>query len=120
MILKKSLFYLLLREELIKRKRSALSSYIDDINKSSYLVKDNKRIVYHTISGISQISRLNGTILVPINDLEIEVLNRGTGIATLLDGGFVSIIGIFDSNEISDEGYLKVCEISTEKKIYDK
>jgi len=70
-----------------------------------------------TNSGITKIIRLSGNIAIPINDWVINKIKNSKGCATLLDGGFVKIIGIKYDEEINSDyfnDYKKLDEISTE------
>lgn len=58
---------------------------------------------------------LDGEIIVPVLDDDIEKLNNHTGIARILDGGFVTIVGVKSGNIVNLDGYTKVSEISTQK-----
>jgi hypothetical protein len=57
---------------------------------------------------------LSGSIIVPVNDEDIEKIRNSKGCATLLDGGAVFIKGL--KNNVSVEGYTKVGDISMEKR----
>ncbi len=68
-------------------------------------------------SGIHDVCILNGQILIPVNDMLINKLrNKSTGCCKLLDGGVVTINGIYDGDDfIVDEKFIKISEISTER-----
>ena len=78
-------------------------------------VNKNKQTLALVNKSVDQITRISGTILVPVTDADIEVLRSAPAWATLLDGGFVKIESISDENSISSEGFTKVSEISIEK-----
>lgn len=44
--------------------------------------------------GISKISCVDGKIYVPVSEIELDLFNKGTGFATLLDGGHVKLEAI--------------------------
>lgn len=76
---------------------------IDKNPKTSLMVK----------SYVNRISRLSGTILVPVDDKDIEDLRKCSGYATLLDGGFVQIHKIVGENVINTSEFRKVSNLST-------
>jgi hypothetical protein len=78
-----------------------------DINK-------NGRTQLTIIKGIDTKINLSGSIIVPVNDEDIEKIKNSKGCATLLDGGAVFIKGL--KNNVSVEGYTKVGDISMEKR----
>jgi len=65
-------------------------------------------------SGIDKVVRLNGSILVPIDEEDKKILQDSSGVATILDGGLVWIERIVPGNRLSIEGYEKVGDISTQ------
>ena len=114
------LFNVILIDELGKRKKGGLSAYLKNDSSASEITRTIGRIVYHTVKGIADICRISGKLLVPIDNDDIDKLNYSTGVATLLDGGVVYIIGIYNADEISDEGYVKMSEISDEQISFEK
>jgi hypothetical protein len=66
-------------------------------------------------SGIADVSKLSGNILVPVNDIDIEFLkNNSSGTANILDDGFVWIKKIINEDDIDDSDYTLISTISTE------
>jgi len=103
--------------ELRKKSLTALSDYIKDKSKSSYLVRKLNTLI-NINNSIDYVINLNGEILVPVTDEDLDfIAENSKGMCTILDGGFVYISGIKDGNEISPEGYTLMSEISTEKYI---
>ena len=51
----------------------------------------NDRTLITTNFSVDKITRLKGTIIIPVNDFYIEKIRNNKGIATLLDGGLVWI-----------------------------
>lgn len=77
-------------------------------------ITKNKNVNDLVISGVDKVSVLDGDILVPFNDEDLDRFVLST--ATILDGGFAFIKRIVDENEIEDsELYTAVSELSTEK-----
>lgn len=95
-------------------KRSGLISYIMNKN-GSEMTSNNKRISLTVNGGIEKVTILNGEILVPVDDNDIEKLKSSKGCATILDGGYVWIESLKNSDELSIEGFTMVGDISTEK-----
>lgn len=81
---------------------------LSDINK-------NKRTMLTVNYGPHKVSRLDGEIIIPVNDEDIEKLKLNKGCATLLDGGVVYIDSIKNANVINIDGFRKVSEISLER-----
>jgi hypothetical protein len=98
---------------LTKIERSGLIRYIRD-NQGAHII-NNDRISLTVNSGIDNVVILNGEILVPINDEDIDKLKLSKGCATILDGGYVWIDSVKSAHEITSDGYEKVGNISTEK-----
>jgi len=98
---------------LTKIERKGLIRYIRD-NQGQHII-NNDRISLTVNSGIDNVIILNGEILVPINDGDIEKLKLSKGCATILDGGYVWIDSVKSAHEITSDGYEKVGDISTEK-----
>lgn len=92
----------------------------------NYVLKDqvdinyNKRTVLMVIKGIDKVIRLSGTIIIPIEEKDIEKLRECSGYATLLDGGFVSIHKIVNENMVNTHDFTQVSEISTKTQPFKK
>ena len=101
----------------ILKGKNPLILYISDKNGSGVINQAYKYGLTRNInSGIDGISKLRGSIFVPVNDDDIERLRDvSTGTCTILDGGLVTIDSIQDSYEIELLDYKKVSEISTDK-----
>jgi hypothetical protein len=78
-----------------------------DINK-------NGRTQLTIIKGIDTKINLSGSIIVPVNDEDIQKIRNAKGCATLLDGGAVFIKGL--KNNVNAYGYTRVGDISMEKR----
>lgn len=70
------------------------------------------------ISSIDNVSFLTGEILVPVSDNDLLKIDKTC--ATILDGGLIYIKDIVNGNEINNDGFIKVKNISTEKVYEDK
>ena len=67
--------------------------------------------------GVDKITRLSGSIIIPIDDLQLERIRNGSGAARLLDGGIVLIESVTNERYMSSDaldGYTKLSDISTE------
>jgi hypothetical protein len=95
-------------------KRRGLVDYIKT-GKGSSITGGNDRVSLTVNSSIDKVTILNGEILVPVNDSDIERLMGSMGSATILDGGYVWIDSIKRSEELSIDGFTKVGDIPTEK-----
>jgi hypothetical protein len=95
--------------------RGGLSSYIINTKNAPNVAAKSSRSRIMVNSGIESITKYNGEIIVPVNDEDIAKLRESKGCATLLDGGFVTIVGVKDAHEITVDGFIKVGDISTEK-----
>jgi len=49
--------------------------------------------------GLEKTTKLSGRIYVPVNDSDLEKINKGSGYATLLDGGLVTIFDVVTNSE---------------------
>lgn len=65
--------------------------------------------------GVDKSYFLDGEIVVPVTEEDIDKINNHTGIAKILDGGLVTISGIKSGNILNLDDYTKVSEISTQK-----
>lgn len=94
-----------LREESELYKNKPLEMAKDTIAKGLRLVVG---------SGIDKTTiRLSGTLIVPLDEEDKEILKNSSGVATVLDGGLVWIEQVVPGNRLSAEGYQKVGDIST-------
>lgn len=63
--------------------------------------------------GKEPVTKHHGEIIIPINNDDLKKISKST--ATILDGGFVWIKGIYNENQIDWEGFKKMTEINSEK-----
>ena len=77
-------------------------------------INKNIRTQITVIKGVDRKINLNGSIIVPVTDEDIQKIKSSKGCATLLDGGAVFIKGL--KNNVSVEGYTRVSDISMEKR----
>lgn len=87
-----------------------------------YIFKDQGKLInsipaiQNTINyGKDYISLFKGTIYVPINDDDIQRIQDGPGVSTILDGGLVKIEGIVYDYDLPQDIGKKVNEISTKQ-----
>lgn len=68
-------------------------------------------------NGLERVSVLNGTLLIPVNDDDVErIKNISTGFSTILDGGCAYIDSVLEDYEIDNlHEYTKVSNISLKK-----
>ena len=77
----------------------------------------NDRTLITTTFGVDYITRISGSIIVPLDELHLEKIKQNKGTATLLDGGFVYIESLEDGGHIDADAfdnYTKVSDISVE------
>jgi hypothetical protein len=104
-------------ELLIKNQKKALYRFVyatkdtelADINK-------NHRTQLTVLTAPDKIIRLDGQILVPVTDDDIDKIRQNKGCATILDGGLVFIKKIQSGNTLSTFGFTEVKNISLEKR----
>jgi hypothetical protein len=79
-------------------------------------INRNKRTLLTVVRGVDTIYRLNGEIIVPVSDEDIETIRKGKGFSKLLDGGLVCIKKVVNENRLElNDDYLLVKDISLEK-----
>lgn len=78
-------------------------------------INKNSRTQLTIISGLDKIIRLDGTILVPVSDDDLDKIKNSKGCVTILDNGLVYIKGVKSNNIINTDDFTKVNEISLEK-----
>lgn len=62
-----------------------------------FYMKNDQRIRLNVPKGIETISRIDGTIFVPVNEKELDKFRNGTGVATFLEGGVAYVKSVEDS-----------------------
>ena len=71
-----------------------------------------------TFSGISELVRLSGKIIIPIeNEFWVDKMKNSQGVAKILDGGLVTInrlVSEYDFSEEHIDGFTKISDISDE------
>lgn len=108
-----------------------VTDYMETFNKSPYTsfyrcimcygqpsegdINKRPKTLLTVLNGIDKITRINGEIMVPVCDEDIERLKECNGFATLLDGGMVFIYSVEPADLIVTDGYTQVKNISTTK-----
>lgn len=97
----------------LKKKKSFYDSFYGNRSKANENVETKITI----INGIDSVSKLEGVIVVPISEQDLNIIRNNSGIATILDGGMVYIKDIKESNFINTErmGLTKLSDINTKK-----
>lgn len=85
------------------------------VGTSNTSINMNARTKLTVTSGVDKVIKLDGKILVPINDDDIEIIRKNKGCATILDGGVVTIKSVKSANVVNTEGFTLVGDISLEK-----
>jgi hypothetical protein len=102
--------------ELSSKGLTALGNFITQRKTYSPSEITRKQSTILTINhGIENIITLRGEIMIPVTDEDLDIIRMSPGTSTILDGGLVWISGVIDGNDLSDHGFQKVCDISTEK-----
>lgn len=106
---------------------SKLDALIDDLKTTKktpianfLIAKDQPRVAIVSalgekiVRGIDTVHVLDGEILVPYKQNFVDRLMKNT--TSILDGGYVEIVGVFHEDELGDtNGFVQVSEISDEK-----
>ena len=101
--------------ELNKNGKKPLYDSIFGINNEPTNINKNARTQLTVTSGLDKIIRLDGQILVPVDNNDIEILRNNKGCATILDGGLVLIKSVKSANSLDTNGFTLVGDISLEK-----
>lgn len=72
--------------------------YYSLTNSIAEFSKSKKKITLS--SGIDNMEVYNGELIIPITSEQLERIQNGSGSATLLDGGLVSIVGVKEEHQI--------------------
>jgi hypothetical protein len=104
-------------DELISNGKKSLYNSFFGIKTELSDINKNSKTMLTIIRGVDTVFKLDGQILVPVSDEDIEKIRANKGTATILDGGLVSIKDLIDSNFINTErmGFTKLSEIKTTK-----
>jgi hypothetical protein len=97
-----------------KNGKTPLYSWVYGEGTQKSEVNKNIRTQITVTKGVDTKINLSGSIIIPVNNEDIEKIKNSKGCATLLDGGAVFIKGL--KNNVSVEGYTKVGDISMEKR----
>lgn len=97
-----------------KLKQDGKTSVFDYLTNKSRTNINAARSVKLTINnGFEEITKLFGRIVISLEEKDIENLQNSSGVATILDGGLVYIVGLIPSNKINLSSFTPVKEIST-------
>lgn len=107
----------LIFDELIKNGKKSFYNSIFGTKTELSDINKNSRTMLTIIRGVDKFSKLEGQILVPVSEEDIDKIRNNKGTATILDGGFVYIKEIIDSKLINPErmGFIKLIDIKTTK-----
>jgi len=85
-------------ERLRKAKRTSLSNLILNDNPASVSFQQdgNPLCCYMVNSGVEQVQRFDAVLFIPVTEDQLKEVEQGTGAATFLEGGVVSILGVDD------------------------
>lgn len=105
-------------DEIISKDKKYFYNYFFGVGNQISDVNRNKNSLITNIRGIEKrFSKLEGQIIVPVSDEDIEKIRTNKGTATILDGGLVYIKDLVDSKYLSPDrlGFTKLSEIKTTK-----
>jgi len=104
------------KENLLKLKKTPLRDLIFSEDKRERAnINKNARTRLTVSKCIDKIARLDGQIMIPVSDEDIEVIRVNKGCATILEEGMVTIKDIKHQNLLNPEGFTLVSDISTDK-----
>lgn len=98
-----------------KNGKKPLHSYFYGTPMQATEINMNKRTTMTVLRGLDGIIRLDGQLIVPVTDEDVECIKRNKGCATILDNGMVTIKGIQSENSITILDFTKIKDISLEK-----
>ncbi len=78
-------------------------------------INENKNTILTVLTGLDKIIKLSGEILIPVSEDDIIKIKKNKGSATLLDGGFVYIVGVKNNNMVDKSKFTKIKEFSLQK-----
>lgn len=103
-------------DELNKKGKKPLYDFIFGKDTDLTNINKNNRTVLTVFKGVDKIYRLNGEILIPVSEEDIEVIKKNKGFAKLLDGGLVLIKKVLSANQVEiNDNHVLVGDISLEK-----
>ena len=95
----------------IEQKLTPLSDYFRSKIMVSTINATRKTPVT-VVTCIDKIIRLNGQLIVPVSDEDIQIIRNNKGCATILDGGIVYIKGLKSANLLNVDGFTQFKNIS--------
>lgn len=101
--------------KLNKKGKKPLYDSIFGVKNEPANINKNPRTKLTVISGLDKVIKLDGQILVPVDDNDVEIIKKNKGCATILDGGVVFIKSVKSANLINNNGFTLVGDISLEK-----
>jgi len=103
--------------KLKKYNKTDMINFIEKGSKTKHKLNDNPRTRLTYIGGITDITRLSGKIIIPIDMWGINKIRNSKGYARLLDGGLVTIENLIAEDMFYDSilnEYTPIKNISTE------
>jgi hypothetical protein len=101
--------------ELNSKGKKPLYDSIYGVGTSVTSINMNSRTQLTVTSGLDKVMKLDGQLLVPVSDEDLEQIKNNKGCATILDGGIVLIKSVKSANTINTDDYTLVGDISLEK-----
>ena len=100
----------LFKNKLKKLGKKPIADFLNEGVSNSAISMNSRTRLMNNI-GIENVIRLDGSILIPLEDEDIEIIKNSNGSARLLDGGFVYIDDLIDSEYMSNnqlDGYINI------------
>lgn len=88
------------KNKLLKKQKSPLVEFLNENFKDISFSKNRRTRITNNI-GIEYITRVSGSLIIPISDEAIIKLKQSKGCATLLDGGVVFIEDLCDEEDLT-------------------
>lgn len=105
-----------LYEWLRQNKQTSIGNFLTKNGTKLSEITQNGNLKETTVKAVSNVNTLSGVIYIPVTD---EQLKRFVyNVATILDGGFAAIEGVYYGEDLVNddvEDMIKVSDISTEK-----
>jgi len=104
------------KELLTSESLKSLTNWLDGKDNA---IDSNPKVLIRNNSGVANITKLRGEIIIPLTEHYADKISKGGGVATILDDGLVVIEDIIDEDDMYDnmlEGFTLISEISKKTK----
>jgi len=88
-------------KKLVKNNKTPIANLlIGIVNQSAITIGQNPKTTLTNIRGIDNITKISGSIIIPLTSEYVDKIKNSKGCATLLDGGFVWIEDLINEDEM--------------------